>query len=68
MSQRVYFIICGVMFFVVAAAHLTRMLIGWEIEIAGWVAPHWISLPGTIVPGVLSAWGFVLASRSSSSA
>jgi len=36
----------------------------WEIAIAGWTVPQWASVPGLILPGVLSAWGFVLAIRS----
>jgi len=63
MSQKTYFLICSTVFLVVAAAHLTRLIAGWEIAIAGWTAPHWVSVPGLIIPGVLSAWGFVLASR-----
>lgn len=63
MQQRVYFLICGSIFFLVAVAHLSRLITGWEIQIAGWTAPHWISLPGLIVPALLSGWGFVLASR-----
>ncbi len=63
MSQKTYFLVCATVFLVVAAAHLTRLIVGWEIAIAGWTAPHWVSVPGLIIPGVLSAWGFVLASR-----
>jgi hypothetical protein len=63
MSTKVYFLVCGVIFFVVSAAHLTRLFMGWEIAIAGWAAPHWVSVPGLLIPGILSAWGFILASR-----
>jgi hypothetical protein len=63
MSQKTYFLVSTAVFFVAAAAHLTRLIVGWEIAIAGWTAPHWVSVPGLIIPGVLSAWGFVLASR-----
>lgn len=68
MNQKTYFLVCGSVFFVVAAAHLTRLIVGWEIAIAGWAAPHWISVPGLVVPGLLSAWGFALASRPRSTA
>ena len=63
MSQKTYFLICSTVFLVVAAAHLTRLIAGWEIAIAGWTVPQWVSVPGLIIPGVLSVWGFVLASR-----
>ena len=64
MVQRIYFLICGSVFLVVAAAHLARLLGGWEIAIAGWPVPRWVSVPGLVVPGLLSACGFLLASRS----
>jgi len=64
MSQKMYLLFCGAVFFVVAAAHITRWILGWEIAIAGWTVPRWISIPGFIIPGILSAWGFVLASQS----
>jgi len=63
MSQKTYFLVCGAVFFVVATAHLTRLIVRWDIAIAGWTAPQWVSVPGLIIPGVLSVWGFVLASR-----
>ena len=61
MGHKTYFLVCGAIFFVVATAHLTRLVMGWEITIAGWDAPRWISIPGLVIPGLLSGWGFVLA-------
>lgn len=63
MNQKTYLLISGTVFLMVAVAHLTRLIAGWDIAVAGWVAPHWISVPGLIIPGCLSAWGFMLASR-----
>ena len=63
MNQRAYFSVCASVFLVVATAHLTRLLAGWDVVIAGWPAPPWISIPGLIGAGLLSAWGFVLAAR-----
>lgn len=63
MNPRTYFLLCAAVFSLVAAAHLTRLIVGWELAIAGWTVPHWISVPGLIVSGFLSGWGFVLASR-----
>ncbi|HEY3215979.1 MAG TPA: hypothetical protein VGK93_05760 [Candidatus Eisenbacteria bacterium] len=63
MNHKTYCLTCGFVFLVVGAAHLTRLIAGWEIEIAGWVVPYWLSILGLILPGFLSAYGFVLASR-----
>jgi hypothetical protein len=63
MNQSLYSAICGTVFLVVAVAHLTRLLFGWEIQIGHWSPPTWVSIPGLIIPGMLSIWGFILASR-----
>ena len=63
MNERAYFLVCSTIFLVVAAAHLSRLFLGWDILIGGWHAPHWISIPGAIVAGLLAAWGFRLAAR-----
>jgi hypothetical protein len=68
MNQKTYLLICGTVFLIVALAHLTRLIAGWDIVVAGWVAPNWISVPGLIIPGCLSAWGFMLALRSKTTA
>jgi len=62
-KERAYFLACATIFLVVSAAHLTRAVFGWDVTIAGCSIPPWISIPGAIVPGLLSAWGFVLAFR-----
>ena len=63
MRERTYFLVCAVVFLAVATAHLSRLVMGWGVSVAGVAAPHWLSVPGLIVPGVLSVWGFALASR-----
>jgi hypothetical protein len=63
MRRKTYFLVCAALFLVVAAGHLTRLIMGWEVAIGGWSVPRWVSLPGLIIPGILSAWGFVLASQ-----
>jgi hypothetical protein len=64
LSRKTYYLFCGAVFFVVATGHLARLVMDWEIAIAGWIVPRWVSIPGLVIPGFLSAWGFVLASRS----
>jgi hypothetical protein len=64
--RRAYFLVCGTVFLAVAVAHLTRLIAGWGVTIGGWAAPQWLSLPGLVFPGLLSAWGFALASKRAS--
>jgi hypothetical protein len=63
MARRVYLSVCGVIFCFVAAAHLTRLIVGWDVAIAGRTVPHWISVPGLFVSGFLGAWGLLLAAK-----
>lgn len=39
---------------VVAAAHLWRLLAGWEVVVNGFVVPVWWSAPGAIVAAGLA--------------
>ncbi len=56
-----YLMISATIFLVVAIAHLTRLIGGWPIEIAGLVVPVWVSLPGVLFAGALAIWGMTLA-------
>jgi len=62
-SARTYLCISGVVFGLVAVAHLSRLIYRWPIQIGSWPVPHWASIPGLVVSGILSTWGFTLASK-----
>lgn len=64
MNQKAFCTICALIFFFVSIAHLSRVVTHWDVVIAGWVVPQWVSIPGLVIPGLLSVWGFVLAARS----
>ena len=63
MNQKTYLNVCGLVFLVIAVAHLTRLVVGWDVTLAGSSVPRWISLPGLAFSGFLSASGFALANR-----
>ena len=46
--------VSGVIFFVVAVAHLLRVILKVEVIIAGYVIPMWWSIFGFIIPLLLS--------------
>jgi hypothetical protein len=46
--------IAVVLFAVIAVLHVFRLLQGWEVILAGWVAPMWISVLGLVVTGGLA--------------
>jgi Mn2+/Fe2+ NRAMP family transporter len=64
MNQKMYSSICAIVFLVVALGHLIRVFAGWDVHVASWAVPMWMSVLGLIAAGCLSAFGFILASRS----
>lgn len=50
--------VAGVIFFVVAIAHLLRIILKFEVIIAGFVVPIWVSAFGFVIPLLLSVWMF----------
>ena len=54
----------GAIFAVVAAAHLARLAVGFEIVVGGVAAPPWVSFPGALVAALLAVWMVAAARRS----
>lgn len=44
-----------VLFALVALAHLVRVILGWEVTVAGEIIPQWVSVIGVLVPGTLAS-------------
>ena len=55
---------CGVVFGLVALAHVLRILLGWSIVIQDLSVPMWASGLAVIVMGYLAYEGFRLARKS----
>jgi hypothetical protein len=60
MCGRSYLVISGVIFGLVAFAHLARLVYHLPVQIGEWTAPMWPSWGGLVVAGVLSLWAFSL--------
>lgn len=43
-----------VLFGLIAIVHLLRLFTGWQVTVAGFVIPVWVSLPGLIVAAGLA--------------
>jgi hypothetical protein len=41
-------------FTLVAIAHLTRLFVGWEVIVSGYVIPTWWSAVGLFIAGALA--------------
>jgi hypothetical protein len=64
MSQRTFLLIAGVVFGLVALAHVLRIVLGWSVVIQDLSVPMWASWIAVIVMGYLAYEGFRLARTS----
>lgn len=53
-----YLLVSGIIFGIVACAHLARVIFGWQMLIDSWTIPLWFSWVGFIGAGALSLWAF----------
>lgn len=54
MKQKDYLKIVSIVFLIVAAIHLLRIISGWELVIDGNMIPMWASWIGVVFAGWLS--------------
>ena len=66
MSTRAYAIFSGVIFALVAVAHLVRLVGQEAVLVSGWEVPLWASAIALIVAGFLSYEGFRVSGRTKS--
>lgn len=58
MGHQKYCVVSGVLFALVALAHLLRIVYGMSIQVDDVVVPMMVSWIGFIVPASLAAWAF----------
>ena len=63
MTPKTYALVTGGLFSIVALVHLLRLAQGWDITIAGWLVPMWVSWIGLIIPGILAFFGLRFGTR-----
>jgi hypothetical protein len=63
MSQKTYLKAAGLIFLLIAALHLLRLVFGWEAVFEGWIVPQWVSAVALAVVGYLAYEGFRLSRR-----
>jgi len=61
--QKTMLYVAGVIFVLVAIAHIVRLLLEVEIVINGWMLPLWFSVVGSVVPVILAWLCFRAANR-----
>ncbi len=62
-SHKVYLILSGSIFFLVAMLHLCRLALHWQIVLGPWRAPYWASYIGFPVALGYSIWAYRLYRR-----
>jgi hypothetical protein len=65
MGYRRYCTISGVLFSLVALAHLLRIVYGMAIQVDDYVVPMFVSWIGLAVPAGLAVWAFRISRESS---
>jgi len=60
MNHRNYCIVSGLLFSLVALAHLLRIVYGMSIQVDDHEVPMLVSWVGLIVPAALAIWAFRL--------
>ena len=58
MGHRNYCVVSGVLFSLVALAHLLRIIYGMSIQVEEYDVPMFVSWMGLILPAVLAFWAF----------
>jgi hypothetical protein len=66
--MRRYELVSGVFFSILALAQLTRTLLAWSVQVAGFVVPVWFSGVAFFIVGGLAVWAFRSAGGHASTA
>jgi hypothetical protein len=57
MGQKAFSRVAGLIFLLVAVAHLLRLLLRWSVILDGWTVPMWVSAIALVVAGFLAFEG-----------
>lgn len=58
MMRKSYLILSGAIFLLVACLHLARIIFAWQVHVAAWEVPFWLSWGGTFGASILAVWAF----------
>ncbi len=63
MSKNTFQLLAGVIFLIVALAHAVRLIFKWEVIIAGWQVPMWLSAIAAVIAAYLAYEGLRMRTR-----
>jgi hypothetical protein len=63
MGSKIYYVVSGGIFGLVALAHLARTVYQVPLRVGSWDLPTWLSWGAFLVAGALCVWAFRLLRR-----
>jgi len=64
MSQKIFSLVAGLIFFLIAVMHGLRLALKWEVVLNGWSVPMWVSVVAMVIAAYLAFEGLKLGRRS----
>jgi hypothetical protein len=58
LSKNTFSLLAGAIFLIVAIAHASRLIFKWEVIVADWHVPMWVSAVAVVIAGYLAFEGF----------
>lgn len=58
MSKNTFALVAGTFFLIVALVHALRFALRWDVIVAGWQVPMWVSAVAVVVGAYLAYEGF----------
>ena len=63
MNKNMFPPLAGTIFLIVALAHALRLVFKWEVIVAGWLVPMWVSAVALVIAAYLAYVGLRKESR-----
>jgi len=64
MSQKIFSLVAGLIFLLIAVMHGLRIAFRWEVVLNGWSVPMWVSVVAIVITAYLAFEGLKLGRRS----
>jgi len=64
MSQKIFSLLAGLIFLLIAVMHGLRLAFKWEVVLNGWSVPMWVSAVAIVITAYLAFESLKLSRRS----
>ena len=66
--MRRYVLVSGVFLTLLTCVQVLRLILGWQVTVAGTSIPLWVSAIAALIAGSLAIWAFRVSGRRDSAA